>query len=182
MRALFLTLLLSFLTAALGQDFSPQPGETYLKLVVEGRGTIWIQLFTKEAPLTTKRIIELTQQGFYDGQRFFEVARKPRPYMARIGDPNSRTKPMDDKSLGSYSTGTKIPYENSGMKHVEGAVGLSRLPQDKDTGDCQFYIMLDKHGFLDGNYTVFGQVVSNLNLLKSLEVGDRVTTATIVRG
>lgn len=182
MRTFWIVILLAVALFATAQDFRPRPGETYLKVVVEGRGTLWIKLHTAEAPKTTERIIDLAQKGFYDGQRFFEVARSPRPYMVRTGDPNSRTKPMGDRSLGTYSTGTKIPYEDSGFKHVEGAVGMGRLPDDKNSGDCQFYIMLDQHRFLDGSYTVFGQVVSGLDALRKIELGDRITSVSVVKG
>lgn len=102
--------------------------------------------------------------------------------MARTGDPNSKTKKMGDPSLGTYSTGTKIPYEETGFKHVEGAVGMGRLPEDKNSGDCQFYIMLGQSGFLDGQYTVFGQVVSGLDVLRKIELGDRITSVSVVKG
>lgn len=182
MRSFWILLLMLVAFVATAQDYSAKPGETLLKLDIENKGNIWIKLYTAEAPKTTQRIIDLASQRFYDGQRFYEVARTPRPYMARLGDPNSRTKPMDDKSLGSYSTGVKVPFENTPYKHVEGAVGFARLPQDKDTGDCQFYIMLDKAKFLDGSYTVFGQVASGLDVLKKIDLGDKVLSATIVRG
>ena len=182
MRTLWIFLLMLVAVAATAQNYTPKPGETLLKLEIEKKGNIWIKLHTAEAPKTTQRIISLAGQRFYDGQRFYEVARSPKPYMARLGDPNSRTKPMDDRSLGTYSTGTKIPYEATPFEHVEGAVGFARLAQDKDTGDCQFYIMLDKAKFLDGSYTVFGQVVSGLDVLRKIDLGDRVVMATIVRG
>jgi cyclophilin family peptidyl-prolyl cis-trans isomerase len=182
MRTLWTLLIFLLAALALGQDYTPRPGETDLKVMIENRGTIWIKLYTAEAPKTCQRIVELANQRFFDGQRFFEVARSPKPYMARIGDPNSRTKSMDDKTLGTYSTGVKIPFEDSGYKHVEGAVGMSRLPTDKDTGDCQFYIMLGQHKFLDGSYTVFGQVVQGLDILRKLEVGDKVSSVTVVKG
>jgi cyclophilin family peptidyl-prolyl cis-trans isomerase len=155
---------------------------TILRLEIEGKGTLAIQMHTREAPLTTARILELAGQGFYNGQRFFKVVRSPRPFLAQIGDPNSRTRPIDDPTLGTGGTGRRIPFESTPFRHVTGAVGLARLPDDPNSGDSQFYIMLGPASFLDGNYTVFGQVVSGLELLNRLEVGDRVTAATIQRG
>ncbi|HRI44254.1 MAG TPA: peptidylprolyl isomerase [Fimbriimonadaceae bacterium] len=182
MRTFWIVIMMAVALFAAAQDFKPRTGETYLRVVVEGRGTMWIKLHTAEAPKTTARIMALASDGFYDGQRFFEASRSPRPYMARTGDPNSRTKPMGDRSLGTYSTGTKIPYEDSGFKHVEGAVGMGHLPGDKDSGDCQFYIMLGPSGFLDGQYTVFGQVVSGMEVLRKVELGDRITSVSVVKG
>ncbi len=147
----------------------------YFQMGIEKRGEVTFMLYTNEAPKTTARIIELIQKSFYTGQKFHKVVRQPRPFLAQIGDPNSKTKKMDDASLGSYSTGTKIAYENSGYKHVKGAIGMSRLEDSKDTGDTQFYFMLDSYSFLDGQYTVFGQVVKGLEILDTIELGDKVT-------
>lgn len=164
--------------SVLGTEGAPT---TRLVLDVEGRGRIVIKLHVEEAPKTTARIIELANQKFYDGQRFFRVIRQPRPFLAQLGDPESRTKDMNDPTLGQTGTGKRIPYEDSGFKHAVGAVGMSRLPESKDTGDCQFYIMLGQASFLDGNYTVFGQVVGGMDLLPKLELGDRVVSARIER-
>ena len=155
--------------------------ETRLVLEVEGKGRIVIKLHTTEAPRTTSHIIDLANKGFYDGQRFFKVIRSPRPFLAQIGDPDSRTKEINDPSLGTKGSGKRIPFENSGFKHSVGSVGLARLPEDRDSGDSQFYILLGQDGFLDGNYTVFGQVVQGMDLLPRLELGDRVVTAKVER-
>ncbi len=148
---------------------------------IAGRGNVVIRLYTDEAPKTTAHISKLVRDGFYDGQKIFKAVKKPRPFLVQFGDPQTKTRPIDDPAMGTGGTGTKIPYEASGLRHVRGAVGLSRLPEDKDSGDCQFYIMLGAYSFLDDNYTVFGQVVEGLDLLDSLEPGDVVTKVTYVK-
>ena len=155
--------------------------ETRLVLEIEGKGRIVIKLHSAEAPRTTAHIAELASQRFYDGQRFFKVIRSPRPFLAQIGDPDSRTKEMNDPTLGTKGSGKRIPFEDSGFKHSVGSVGLARLPENRDSGDSQFYILLGQAGFLDGNYTVFGQVVQGMELLPKLELGDRVSTARVER-
>lgn len=179
--ALLLALSLAILAQvppAVAQD--PGREETRLVLSIENKGRVGIRLFADKAPKTVARIVELTNQGFYNGQRFFRVVRSPRPFLAHFGDPNSKSKDLSDPSMGSGGTGRKVPYEDSGASHVYGAVGMSRLPDDKDSGDCQFYIVLGNNNkFLDGSYTVFGQVVEGLELLGRLEQGDRVSTAKI---
>lgn len=167
---------------AFAQGYTPKDGETVLRLFIEDKGDIYILLYTKEAPKTTARIIELVGQKFYDGQRFYKVVRSPKPFIAMVGDPASREKKAGDPSLGNGKTGQSIPYENSGKSHVTGAVGLATLENQKDTGDCQFYICLAPAKFLDGNYTVFGQVVSGGDVLQKLQLGDRIRAATIQRG
>lgn len=181
---LLLVLLMMWGTLAVGvcQDYAPKPGETDIKLVIENKGTIWIKLHTKEAPKTTSRIIELVSQHFYDGQKFYRVLKTPKPFLIQTGDPMSRHRDVSDRSLGQNGTGQFIPYENSGFSNLKGAVGLSSLPTDRDKGDSQFFILLDDHPFLDGNYTVFGQVVFGMSVVNGIELGDRIASATIVRG
>lgn len=154
--------------------------EQRVRVVIEGKGTLEISLYPDKAPQTCKRILDLVKSGFYDGQRFHKVVKSPKPFLVQVGDPNSRNKDIKDSSLGNYRSGTKIPYENSGMQHVKGAVGLARLEDDKNSGDSQFYIMLEKYSFLDGQYTVFGMVTSGANLLDKIELGDRVTRVSVV--
>lgn len=181
----YLAILLCLVGALLvqAQEYRPNKGETVMKIAVEGRGNVFIRLFTKEAPRTTSRIIELAKTGFYDGQRFHRVLRSPRPYLVQLGAPSSRDKDLDDKDLVTEGTGKKIPYEASGVSNdAEGIVGLSAETNNRDSGDCQFYILLGPAKFLDGNYTVFGKVVSGMDVVKKVEKGDRVVSVTIVQG
>jgi len=159
--------------------YVPQPGETVLQMNIEGRGPLSIKLFTKDAPRTTEHILGLARQGFYDNQRFYRVDRTPRPYLARFGDPQSKTLSLDHPNMGNGGSGKRIAYEESGRRNVIGAVGLSHPPDDKDGGDSQFYIVLGPAQFLDGNYTVFGQVVGGLDLLPQISKGDKVASVKI---
>ena len=151
-------------------------------LDIEGRGQVAILLYTKEAPKTTSQIMRLVQQGFYNGQKFFKVVKEPKPFLIRTGDPASKSKSTNDPDLGTGGSGSRIPFEDSGFPNVEGAVGLSTLPKDRDSGDSQFHILLGPARFLDGSYTVFGKVVAGMDVVRAVELGDRVTSATIIRG
>jgi len=182
MRIWLVLLLVWVATMAFAQDYRPKSGESVLRVAVDGRGVIFIKLHTKEAPKTTARIMQLAKSGFYDGQKFFRVEKSPRPFLAQVGDPGSRSKPMDDPSLGSGGSGQKIPFEDSGYPNVAGAVGLSALPDNRDSGDSQFYMLMGTFRFLDGQYTVFGQIVQGLDVLRKIEKGDRVTAVTVLVG
>ncbi|MEZ5163579.1 MAG: peptidylprolyl isomerase [Fimbriimonadaceae bacterium] len=176
-------LLLGAVSVAAGLGASkPLPANDKLTMTVEGKGKIVIELYTAEAPKATQHITGLAQKGFYNDQKFFRVMKDPRPFLVLFGDPGSKTKAMDDPTLGEGGSGTRIPYENSGKKNVKGAVGLSTKPRDKNSGDSQFYILLDDKPFLDGQYTVFGQVVQGMDIVSRIEVGDKVTSVTISRG
>lgn len=149
-----------------------------LTFEVEGKGRIVIELYEKEAPKAVDRISKLASEGFYNQQRFHRVVKTPRPFLVQIGDPNSKNGDLTSSKMGQYQSGTKIPYENSGYKAVRGAVGLSRLENNKDTGDTQFFILLDNYNFLDGQYTIFGRVTSGMDVVDKIEVGDRITKSS----
>jgi len=146
MRLIISILLVLFtLAAACSQIYTPKAGETVLKMEIEGRGNVYILLHTKEAPKTTAHILGLVQKGFYNKQRFHKVEVVPKPFLIQIGDPTSKTGDIAD--AGGTGSGAKIAYEDTKFRNVVGAVGLVRNLEDKNSGDCQFYILLDKSTF-----------------------------------
>lgn len=147
-----------------------------MTLEVEGRGRIVIEMYPDKAPKTVAHIQGLVRRGFYDGQRFFRVITEPRPYLIQTGDPASRTQAMDSANMGSGGSGARVPYEDSGLPNDTGYVGLSTLPRDRDSGDSQFYILLGPSRFLDGQYTVFGRVTQGMDVVRSIQLGDRITS------
>jgi len=183
MRALLalLLLMLTFPMAA-ASNGRLALADTVVKVEIEGRGDLLIKLYTKEAPRTTAHFLKLVRQGFYSGQRFHRVETSPRPYLVQIGDPASKSGDLDQPGMGGGGSGARIPFENTGFANVVGAVGLSRPVNDRDAGDSQFYMLLDRANFLDGNYTVFGQVTAGLDVLKKIRRGDRVSRVSIVSG
>lgn len=181
--ALWIVVLLSVAGLAIAQSYSPKQSETVLRVDVDGRGSIFIKLHTKEAPKTTAQIIRLARGGFYDGQRAFKVVKSPRPYLVQIGDPLSKdASKLDDPKMGSGGSGTKVAYEDSGFSNEEGAVGLAAPPNDRNGGDSQFYMLLGDYKFLDGSYTVFGKVVAGMDVLKKIERGDVITSVKVIGG
>jgi cyclophilin family peptidyl-prolyl cis-trans isomerase len=172
-------LVVTTLAVAIAQSYSPKPGETVLKIAVEGRGDVYVKLHTKEAPKTTSHILKLVKAGFYDGQRFHRVERSPKPYLVQIGDPKSKEN-FDSASIGSGGSGAKIPFEQTSFQNVAGAVGLAHSVDDRESGDSQFYMLLSPAKFLDGNYSVFGQVVSGMDVLQKVARGDRIASITVL--
>lgn len=183
MRALLLlatsVLLVAGLVAAPVQE-KPAKGETWMVMKVEGRGEVKIKLETAKAPKATAHVIALATQGFYNGQTFFKVIKEPRPFLVQFGDPGSRGDTKQE--LGQGGSGNRVPFEDSGLSNVEGAVGLSTLPRDPNSGDSIFYICLAESRFLDGKYTVFGHVASGMDVVKAVKEGDKVSSVTILRG
>jgi len=172
---LFLVIACALTTSAFAQ-------ETRLVVSVEGRGDFTIKLFTKEAPKTTARILSLVGNGFYDGQRFHKAEKSPKPFLVQIGAPKSKGGNLNDPELLTDGTGKTLNYEESGISNEKGAVGLARLPDSKDSGDSQFYILLSNNRFLNGKYTVFGTVILGMEVVQFIEKGDRITQIKIVKG
>ncbi len=181
-KSLAFTILAALALPVWAQDYVPHKGETDLKLEIEGRGNVYIKLFTQEASKATAQIIKLTKSGFYNGQRFHRVEKNPKPYLVRFGDPGSKDGDLDDPKIGNGGSGSHIPFEDSGHQNVTGAVGLAHPVDDQDAGDSQFFISLSPNKFLDGHYTVFGQVVNGMDVVNKIERGDRVVSASIVTG
>ena len=180
MRPILIFAFMCAVLSALAQAYRPKPGETVLKVDIEGRGSYFIQLFTKDAPKTTAHIVKLVKSKFYDGQRYHRVEKSPKPFLVQVGDPQTKKGNMDADNIGSGGSGTKVPFEDTGFSNKAGMVGLAASPTDRNSGDSQFYVLLDSAGFLDGNYTVFGKVVQGMDVVKKIERGDRVTAITVL--
>ncbi|HLC61285.1 MAG TPA: peptidylprolyl isomerase [Candidatus Nanoarchaeia archaeon] len=131
------------------------------------KGTIKAELYAEKAPITTKNFIELANSGFYNGLKFHRVEKD---FVIQGGDP---------KGDGTGGSGKNIPLEiNSDLRHTEGAVAMARS-QDPDSASSQFYITLAPTPFLDGNYAVFGKVIYDMDIVKKIEVGDKMNKVYI---
>ncbi len=122
-------------------------------------GAVVIGLRPDKAPQHVARIRALANAGFYDG---LTVVRVAPGHVVQAGDP---------KFDGTGGSGQTIKAEFSDLLHLRGAVGMAR-DEDPDSADSQFYICLADRPHLDGRYTVFGQVVSGMEILDTLSPGD----------
>ena len=132
-------------------------------------GDIVLILFD-ETPQHKKNFLELARGGFYNGTTFHRVIDN---FMIQGGDPNS--KDNDKTNDGRGSPGYKIPAEfNEKLIHIQGAVAAARQADqfnpEKESNGSQFYIIEPEQGyhFLDGEYTVFGQVISGLEVVQTI--------------
>ncbi|MCL2469843.1 MAG: peptidylprolyl isomerase [Alphaproteobacteria bacterium] len=123
-------------------------------------GRVVIQLRPDLAPGHVARIKELTRQGFYDGLKFHRVIPG---FMAQTGDP---------RGDGTGGSGQKLRAEFSQEPHVRGIVSMARA-QDPNSGDSQFFIVFDDSRFLDGQYTVWGQVVQGMEFVDLIKKGSQ---------
>ena len=128
-------------------------------------GTIEIGLFEDKAPGHVKNFKDLARKGFYDGTLFHRVIPG---FMVQGGDPNSKS---DDRSThGSGGPGYTIKEEFNDVPHKRGILSMARS-QDPDSAGSQFFIVVKDSPFLDGQYTVFGEV------LNGMDVADKIVNA-----
>jgi peptidylprolyl isomerase len=129
-------------------------------------GRVVIELRPDLAPKHVARIKELTRKGFYNGLVFHRVIDG---FMAQTGDP---------QGTGMGGSGVKLPAEFSRQPFERGTVGMARSA-DPNSGDSQFFICFETAQFLDGKYTVWGQVVSGMEFVDKIKKGDRASNGTV---
>jgi cyclophilin family peptidyl-prolyl cis-trans isomerase len=154
----------------------PQAQVAYVRMTIESKGDLVIELDLKEAPKTSENFLNLVKEGFYDGIRFHRVVPK---FVIQAGDPQSKTLPMGDRRLGTGGSGKTIKFEPNNLKHKRGAIGMARA-QDPDSASSQFYICLEDLPQLDGNYVIFGRVVEGIEIIDLVRVGDTIQKAIVL--
>jgi peptidyl-prolyl cis-trans isomerase B (cyclophilin B) len=135
-------------------------------IVMEKGGEIRIELYPEDAPKHVESFIALSKKGFYNGLTFHRV--EP-GFVVQGGDP---------KGNGTGGPGYTLKAEFNKRKHVRGTVAMARS-QQPDSAGSQFYICFAPADFLDGQYTVFGQVVSGMDVVDKIRVGDKMKTIRI---
>ena len=125
------------------------------------KGSVTIALRPDLAPGHVARIKELARQGFYDGIVFHRVIEG---FMAQTGDPTG---------TGTGGSGKKLKAEFSREPHVRGTASMARA-QSPDSADSQFFICFGDARFLDGQYTVWGKVVSGMENIDKIKRGEPV--------
>ena len=129
-------------------------------------GRVTIELYPDVAPNHVARIKELTREGFYDGVKFHRVIPG---FMAQTGDPTG---------TGMGGSGKKLKAEFNSKHHGRGTVSMARA-MDPNSADSQFFICFDDAGFLDGQYTVFGQVTSGMEYVDMIKAGTSANNGAV---
>ena len=123
------------------------------------QGPVVIEMRPDLAPGHVTRIKELVNDGFYDGIVFHRVIDG---FMAQTGCPHG---------TGTGGSGKKLKAEFNDEPHVRGTVSMARAA-NPDSGDSQFFICFDDATFLDGQYTVWGEVTSGMEHVDALPKGE----------
>jgi peptidylprolyl isomerase len=143
-------------------------GDAENTLMIELKnGTVEIALADEVAPQHTERLKTLAREGFYDGVVFHRVIDG---FMAQTGDPTGTGMGGSEKP--------DLPAEFSNMRFERGTVGMARS-QNPNSANSQFFIMFDEGAFLNGQYTVVGQVVSGMEFVDSIKKGDSAANGTV---
>ena len=123
-------------------------------------GRVVIELKPEIAPNHVERIKTLTKQGFYDGVVFHRVIDG---FMAQTGDPT-----------GTGTGGSDLPDLDAEFNNYDfgrGAIGAART-NDPNTANSQFFICFDNCSFLNGQYTVWGQVIEGMQFVDNITRGE----------
>lgn len=122
-------------------------------------GTMILETFPDIAPQHARNFDSLVTIKFYDGTAFHRVIPG---FMIQGGDPNSKDKPESTWGIGDDRQ-RKIPAEFNDQKHVPGIISAART-QDPNSATSQFFICVAETPHLDGKYTVYGRVLSGLDV------------------
>ena len=121
-------------------------------------GRVTIEMFPEKAPNHVARIKELVREGFYDGIVFHRVIDD---FMAQTGDPTG---------TGMGGSGQNLDAEFNDLPHKRGTVSKARA-QHPDSADSQFFICFKDCNWLDGQYTIWGQVVDGMEFVDNIKKG-----------
>lgn len=140
-----------------------------IAVIQTSKGTIKFRLYEKDAPITSKNFIGLAQKKFYDGLNFHRV--EP-GFVIQGGDPDGNGSGSSDKTI-------KLEVSPQLKHDAAGIVAMARS-SDPDSASCQFYITLGPAPFLDMKYAVFGKVTEGINVVKKIEIGDKIKSIRIL--
>jgi peptidylprolyl isomerase len=129
-------------------------------------GKVVIQLEPNLAPQTVAHIKALVAKGFYDNTPIHRVIPG---FMAQMGDPTG---------TGTGGSGRTVKAEFTDTPFQRGTVGLARS-SDPDSGDSQFFICFAPADFLNGQYTVFGQVTSGMDVVDKIKSGTEANNGAV---
>jgi len=152
-------------------DSSPEmqidTNKKYMVEIETNKGVIELELFPKHAPKTVNNFVFLAKEGFYDGISFHRVISN---FMIQGGDPT-----------GSGAGGPGYSFEDevadNPLTHERGVISMANA--GPNTNGSQFFITHSPQPHLNGKHTVFGKVVSDQNVVDSIQQGDKMEQVKI---
>jgi peptidyl-prolyl cis-trans isomerase B (cyclophilin B) len=171
-------------------------GKATVLMTVKGNKQITIELDGNSAPISAGNFVDLVQKGFYNGLTFHRVVRQPQPFVVQGGDPKGngtggyvpsgssaeRRIPLEIKPKGATApVYSQIITDVPELQHKRGTIAMARS-QDPDSASSQFYFTLADISFLDGNYAVFGKITKGLEIIDTIQQGDKITAVKVTQG
>jgi peptidyl-prolyl cis-trans isomerase B (cyclophilin B) len=142
-------------------DISDGPHDIAV-LTIKDLGEIRFELLDEIAPNTAANFAKLAGEGYYDGTQFHRVIPG---FMIQGGDPN--TKQEDPRRYGKGGPGYTIDDEHSDLHHDRGMVSMAKKGT-RNSGGSQFFILLGNAHHLDGKHSIFGRVVSGMDVVDAI--------------
>jgi len=140
-------------------------GKVTRATVTTTKGRFIIEFLPADAPLTVDNFVQLARKGYFNGQRIPRVVPN---FVIQAGDPRG------DQNGGP---GYQIRCEINEVPYERGSVGMAL--SGKDTGGSQWFVTHSPQPHLDGGYTVFGRVVSGMNVVDRIARGDIIRNVTV---
>ena len=139
--------------------------KSYTATIVTNKGTIKLNLLPTVAPNTVNAFVFLAREGYYNGLMFHRVE----DWVVQGGDPTG---------TGAGGPGYTLKAEFNTTKHVTGTLAMART-SDPNSAGSQFYIVKQDAPWLDRQYTVFGQTIEGMDVVKKLVQGDVMKSVSI---
>jgi len=135
------------------------------------KGNIEVELYPNVAPKTVANFVNLAKSGFYNSLVWHRIVKG---FVIQTGDPKTTNGTGDRTAWGTGGSSQTVPLEINDFFHNNlGYLGMAR-PADVNSGSSQFYINLNDNNSLDGKYTVFGKVISGMDV--AIALGNVPTT------
>lgn len=148
-------------------DNSETQEQTMIATFTTNKGRFDIELFDTQAPKTVENFVELAESGFYNGVKFHRVIKG---FMIQGGDPLSKDDDMRDR-WGTGGPGYQFEDEIHEENHnVTGTIAMANA--GPNTNGSQFFINTVDNNYLDTRHTVFGKIVSGIDVVKTIEEVD----------
>lgn len=141
----------------------PQGKETIV-ILKTNQGVITVRFFGDVSPRHTENFIGHAKSGLYTGTLFHRVIPG---FMVQGGDPNSKDDDPSNDGMGGYShngPGTMVDAEFNNIPHTRGILSMARS-QNVNSAGSQFFIMHARAATLDGQYSVFGEVIDGIEVV-----------------
>ena len=142
-----------------------ETNRTYHVVIKTNKGDIQLDLNPAEAPMTVNNFVALARDGYYDGVTFHRVV--PR-FVIQGGDPTG---------TGSGGPGYKFKDEAVKRPYKAGTVAMANA--GPNTNGSQFFICLEDQPGLPPNYTIFGDTVAGMDVVRNIRVGDVMQSVTV---